>query len=96
MSLGLLMDHHVDGLITAGLLTRGVDVLTLLEGESSERMDDDLLIRASSLDRVLFTRDDDRLESVSRLRASGTSFAGLCFVVHARSQLARLWTTSRW
>lgn len=79
MSLRLLMDHHVHGAITAGLLDRGIDVVTALEDASAERKDDDLLVRAHVLDRVLFTFDDDLLAVAAQFREQARPFAGLIF-----------------
>lgn len=79
MSLRLLMDHHVHGAITAGLRSRGIDVLTAFEDTSSQRADDDLLRRAQEIERVLFTFDDDLLAVAARFRESGSPFAGLLF-----------------
>jgi predicted nuclease of predicted toxin-antitoxin system len=79
MSLRLLMDHHVHGAITAGLLARGIDVVTALADASNERDDDDLLMRARSLDRVLFTFDDDLLAVAARFREAGMPFSGVLF-----------------
>lgn len=61
MPLKLYMDHHVPRAITSGLRALNVDVLTAYEDESSTVTDPQLLDRATVLDRVLFTRDDDLL-----------------------------------
>jgi hypothetical protein len=55
------MDVHVKAAITAGLRQRGIDVLTAQE-DGANRLDDDrLLERATALQRVLFSQDDDLL-----------------------------------
>jgi predicted nuclease of predicted toxin-antitoxin system len=51
------MDVHVPQAITDQLRRRGVDVLTAIEDSSAELTDEELLERASSLERVLFTQD---------------------------------------
>jgi len=51
------MDVHVPQAITDQLRRRGVDVLTAIEDDSAELLDDELLERASSLGRVMFTQD---------------------------------------
>ena len=61
MSVGLYMDHHVHAAITAGLRARGIDCLTADEDGAARDADEQLLIRASSLRRVLFTNDTDLL-----------------------------------
>ena len=57
MSVGLYMDVHVPQAITDQLRRRGVDVLTVIEDGKDEIEDSDLLDRARSLNRVLFTQD---------------------------------------
>lgn len=59
MTLKLYMDHHVPRAITLGLRLRQVDVLTAYEDHTHEIADPDLLDRATSLKRVLFSQDDD-------------------------------------
>ncbi|MCZ7670648.1 MAG: DUF5615 family PIN-like protein [Chloroflexi bacterium] len=61
MTLAFYMDQHVPRAITVGLRLRGIDVLTAYEDNRSELNDPDLLDRASELNRVLFTQDDDLL-----------------------------------
>ena len=55
------MDHHVHGGITAGLRTRGVDCLTLQEDGAGRFDDEAALSRATELERVLVTQDEDFL-----------------------------------
>jgi len=61
MPLAFNMDQHVPRAITLGLRLSGVDVLTAYEDGASGWDDAALLGRASALERVLFTRDDDLL-----------------------------------
>ncbi len=73
------MDVHVPYAITIGLRLRGVDVITAQEDESRELEDADLLNRATTLGRIMFTRDDDLLrEAALRLKRS-ESFAGVIY-----------------
>jgi hypothetical protein len=70
MPLKLYMDHHVPRAITMGLRLRQVDVITAYEDHAHEIADPDLLDRATSLGRVLFTQDDDLLaEATQRQQA---------------------------
>lgn len=77
MSLRLYMDLHVPAPITRALRDRGVDVLTSQEDRTTKLDDGELLERATSLNRVLFSMDADlRREAVTRQRAR-RAFAGV-------------------
>lgn len=75
----LYMDHHVESAITKGLREREVDVLTAFEDESHRLPDSALLDRATTLGRILFTRDDDLLVEAHRRQSAGIDFAGVIF-----------------
>lgn len=62
MSVALYMDVHVPAAVTRQLMRRGVDVLTAQADGTARMPDDALLDRAGSLNRVLFSRDEDFLE----------------------------------
>ena len=79
MSVPLYMDQHVHGDITRGLRSRGVDVLTTFEDGTADWDDEDLLIRATSLGRFMFTQDDDFLAITTRWLQAGREFAGLAY-----------------
>lgn len=79
MALKLSMDHHVPRAITNGLRLRRVDVLTAYEDRSHTIDDPDLLDRATSLERVLFTQDDDFLVEAKRRQQHGHSFFGVIY-----------------
>jgi len=79
MSIKLYMDVHVRRAVTNGLRLRGVDVLTAQEDGSAEMDDGPLLDRATELDRVLFTQDDDLLRVAKRRQQSGVTFAGVIY-----------------
>ena len=83
MPLKLYMDHHVPRAITMGLRLRQVDVLTAYEDQAHEIADPDLLDRASSLGRVLFTQDDDLLAEATRRQQVEMAFGG---VIYAHQQ----------
>lgn len=57
MAVSLYMDVHVPRAIVEQLRRRQVDVLTAVEASADEIPDDELLHRASSLGRVIFTQD---------------------------------------
>lgn len=77
------MDVPVRRPVTTGLRRRGVEVLTAQE-DGTERWDDpELLERAQTLGRVLFTQDDDLLHEASRRQRVSQPFAG---VIYAHQQ----------
>jgi hypothetical protein len=73
------MDHHVPRAVTNGLRLRGVDVITAAEDGASELRDPALLERATELDRVLFTQDDDLLIEATHRQRRGQKFAGVIY-----------------
>lgn len=76
MSIKLYM-VHVPYAISPGLHLRGVDVLTAQEDATTEISDSDLLDRAPSLGRALFTQDNDFRRLASELQKKGQPFAGV-------------------
>lgn len=84
MALALYMDHHVPRQVAHGLRLRGVDVLTAYEDESHELDDAALLNRATALNRVLFTRDDDLLVLARQRQISGVYFSGVIYAHQLR------------
>ena len=55
------MDVHIPLVITEGLRRRGMDVLTAQQ-DGADRLEDDLLLqRATTLERALFSQDEDLL-----------------------------------
>jgi predicted nuclease of predicted toxin-antitoxin system len=79
VSVALYMDHHVPAAVTAGLRRRGVDVVTAYEDGMAEAADEDLLQRATTSGRSVFTQDEDLLVIASEWRRVGRPFAGLIF-----------------
>jgi uncharacterized protein with PIN domain len=79
MAIAFYMDHHVPRAITVGLRLRGIDVLTAYEDGTNELDDSALLNRASSLGRVLFSRDDDLLIEASKRQRDGIAFSGVIY-----------------
>jgi hypothetical protein len=89
MPLAFYMDHHVPRAITVGLRLRGVDMLTAYEDGRSELADPALLDRASELERVLFTRDDDLLVEASKQQREGLAFYGVIYAHQLRVSIGR-------
>lgn len=75
----LYMDENVHGAITREVRKRGVDVLTVQEDGYGGRADPDVLDRATSLGRVLFSQDEDLLAEATHRQRSGIAFAGVVF-----------------
>lgn len=87
MPITYYMDEHVDPAITRGLRRRGVDVLTIQDDQFLHADDPDILDRAMSLGRVVFSRDKDFLAHAAHRQAAGIPFAG---VVYAHQQGAAI------
>jgi len=77
--LRLYMDVHVKAAITAGVRQRGIEVLTAQEDGSTRFEDAELLDRATALQHVLFSQDEDFLAIARQRQTSGVSFAGLIY-----------------
>jgi predicted nuclease of predicted toxin-antitoxin system len=81
MSVSLYMDEHVHRAITTELRRRGVDVLTVQE-ENRQGLPDLLVLdRATELQRIVFSQDQDFLVEANRRQTEGIPFAG---VIYAR------------
>ena len=79
MSVKLYMDVHVRRAVSDGLRLRGVDVLTAQEDGAAEFDDAALLNRATELNRVLFSQDDDLLREANKRQQTGENFAGVIY-----------------
>ena len=73
------MDVHVRRAVTEGLRLRGVDVITAQEDGASLLKDPELLDRATSLGRVLFSQDADLLREARRRQQAGEHFVGVVY-----------------
>ena len=80
--LAFLADHPIRSEITEGLVRRGIDVLTAFDDGSSRLDDDQLLARATTLDRVLVSQDEDLLIITAHRQQIGREFAGLAFAMY--------------
>ena len=78
------MDQHIPRAITVGLRLRGIDVITAFEDKASEINDSELLNRASKLERVLFTQDDDLLAEAANRQKRGILFQGVIYAHQLR------------
>jgi uncharacterized protein with PIN domain len=79
------MDEHVHPAITRGLRLRGIDVLTAQDADMLGVSDEEHLNLATSLNRVVFTNDDDFL----KLHSADYQHAGIAFA-HQRTPIGRV------
>ncbi len=84
MPLRLYMDQQVPRAITAQLRVRGINVVTAYEDGTSTLDDPPLLDRATELERVLFTRDDDLLAEAALRQQTGQLFYGVIYAHQLR------------
>ena len=73
------MDAHIPKAITNGLRLRGVDILTAQEDNADKLTDPELLDRATTLNRVLFTFDDDLLIEATKRQRLSIHFSGVIY-----------------
>ncbi len=66
MAIALYMDVHIPQAVTDQLRRRGIDVLTAFEDECQELPDDQLLLRVTQLNRVLFTQEGTSINRAFR------------------------------
>lgn len=82
------MDVHVPRSIVTALRRRGVDVLTAQE-DGSARIDDPALMdRATELNKVLFSQDDDLLQEAARRQTERINFSGLIYTHQLRLSIS--------
>jgi Domain of unknown function (DUF5615) len=79
MVIALYMDAHIPRAIAVGLRLNGVDILTAQEDNATHLPDPALLDRATALQRVLFTFDDDLLAEAARRQLEAIPFAGVIY-----------------
>ena len=79
MAFGLYMDVHVPRAVTEGLRRRQIDIVTAQEDGTRETDDEGLLLRATVLDRLIFTQDEDFLKIASKLQSEQRDFPAVIF-----------------
>lgn len=77
MTIAFYMDENVHRGVTDGLRIRGVDVLTAQEDRRTSFRDPIILDRATELERVLFSQDDDFLAEANRRQQEKINFSGV-------------------
>jgi len=73
------LDAHIPRAIALGLRMRGIDVLTAQEDGAAMFSDAELLDRATTLGRVLFTFDGDLLAEAAKKQRLGQPFSGVVY-----------------
>lgn len=90
MSLPLYTDHNVRSAVTQGLRKRGIDVRTAFEDGRADASDEELLMRALELGRVVFTQDDDFLAIADDWTRTGRHFAGVIYAHQLRVTVGQI------
>lgn len=73
------MDVQVRRAVTNALRLREIDVLTAQDDGTTRLSDPELLDRAHTLGRILFSQDDDLLAEAAARQRSGREFSGLVY-----------------
>ena len=81
MALHLYADECVDARIVAGLRRRGVDIVTAADERLLGADDETHLQRASELDRVVVSSDQDFLRLAHQRAEDGADHPGLLFIL---------------
>jgi hypothetical protein len=84
------MDVHVPRAVTTALRLRGIDVLTAQEDGTSEWDDGPLLKRATELERILVSQDEDLLREGTRLQRTAGEFAGIVYAHQLRVTIGQM------
>jgi predicted nuclease of predicted toxin-antitoxin system len=79
VAIKLYMDAHIPKAVTNGLRLRGIDLLTAQEDNADKLSDSELLERATVLNRVLFTFDDDLLVEAAKRQRLSIPFSGVIY-----------------
>lgn len=79
MSVAFYMDVHVNAAITEQLNLRNIDVISAQDDGRAEEDDELLLERATALDRVIFTQDEDFLVIADAWQRQGHEFCGIVY-----------------
>jgi predicted nuclease of predicted toxin-antitoxin system len=88
--LPLYTDQHVSAAVVAGLRRRGINVLTAFDDGYDEQDDEQILIRAHELGRIVFTQDVDFVEITDDWLAVGRPFAGVVYAHQQRATIGQL------
>jgi hypothetical protein len=84
------MDVHVPLAVTDGLRRRNIDVLTSQEDGTGELEDGPLLDRATALNRLLLTQDEDFLRIAATWQQAGKPFNGILYAHQRGTSIGQL------
>jgi Domain of unknown function (DUF5615) len=79
LSVALYLDANVPRQIAVGLRLRAIDVITVQEDQRAGLPDPQVLDRATELQRVLFSRDDDLLAIAHQRQQTDRPFYGVIY-----------------
>lgn len=82
MTVAFYIDENVPRAVTNGLKLKSVDVLTVQEDNRSGLPDVAVLDRATELDRLVFTQDEDFLIEAQRRQQENIHFSGVVYIHH--------------
>jgi predicted nuclease of predicted toxin-antitoxin system len=84
------MDAHLKGAVSRGLALKGVDVLTA-QDDGNDSLEDGLLrLRATELNRILVTQDEDFIGIAKRLTEERIPFTGVIYLHQNRLSIGEL------
>jgi hypothetical protein len=89
MSLYFYFDQHAPAAIAHALRLRGVDVIQAFADGYDRAEDERLLVRATTLGRVLFTQDEDLLALAHRYQTENRHFAGVVYAHQMRVSIGQ-------
>lgn len=90
MALAYYMDVHLPAAVTDALRRLGIDVITSQEDGTGRATDSALLSRATELNRILVTQDEDFLLIAADWQSSGTHFTGLIYGHQLRTAIGQM------
>jgi len=80
MPLQFYADEHLHGAIVRGLRRRGIDILAAVEDGRSGYPDDEIVERATTLNRLVVTHDKDYLKIAAELESQGMEYSGIVYL----------------
>ena len=90
VSLQFYFDQHMPEAIAAGLRRRGIEVLTAADDGAERLPDDQLLVRATQLKRVLVTMDQDFLQIAEDCWSEHHAFGGIVVMTSGRMTIGQV------